>query len=89
MKYEKREGEHTYHYQPTKDWEITAIEAGTRSRFHVEGVNHCTTDRLFVQFSWGVDSVSDPRYFARPGLQVSENVAALLAKFGQIGGGNL
>lgn len=72
---------------PNRDWEIQKIEAGTRSRFHIEGFNHCTLDPLFQEFSWGVDEVKDPRYFAAADLVVSEKVQSLLDRFGQIGSG--
>ena len=69
------------------DWEITSITTGARSRFHVEGINHCTTDAGFIHFCWGVDRVADPRYFASPKLVISDKVQALLDLVGQIGSG--
>ena len=71
----------------SRDWEITEIEPGVRSRFFIVGVNHCTTDPLYTTFCWSVDSVADPRYFAAPGLVISEKVQALLNVAGQIGSG--
>ena len=71
----------------SRDWEIKRIELGTRSNFHIEGANHCTTDPLYITFCWSVDSVADPRYFAAPGLAISPKVQALLDFAGQIGSG--
>jgi hypothetical protein len=71
----------------TRDWEIEGITLGSRSRFQVNGVNHCISDSLDNRFYWGVDSVVDPRFFAAPGLVISDEVQAVLCKVGQIGSG--
>lgn len=70
-----------------KDWEIIEIQPGERSRFFIVGVNHCTTDPLYTAFCWSVDNVADPRYFAAPGLVISDKVQRLLDLMGQIGSG--
>lgn len=45
-------------------WEILQATCSDRGGLHVQGINHETTDPLFVSFSWEINQfgIDDPRY---------------------------
>ncbi len=65
------------------DWEITKIDVSERSRYSIQGINHCASSELDRRFYWSVDSVRDTRYFASKDIQVTPRAQALMERLGE------
>jgi hypothetical protein len=63
----------------TTGWEIKSIERSARNgRFYIQGTNHETTDPLFREFGWHVQSIADSRYWLSPDCKISPEAQKLL-----------
>lgn len=68
----------------SQGWEIREVRKSERNGcLQVCGINHETTDPLFREFSWHVQSVTaDARYWLAPGAVISPNAHSVLERLG-------